>query len=85
MTFKLTKKVNIIENILIFCEGFTLYGLICHYLGVKTRYYDLMGDKNWEMNLNQVEELIDDDTKCIVVTNPSNPCGKRKVEIYSFD
>ena len=31
--------------------------------------------KEWEVDLNHLESLIDENTKCIVVNNPSNPCG----------
>ena len=32
-------------------------------------------EKEWEADLEHMESLIDDNTKCIVVNNPSNPCG----------
>jgi len=37
--------------------------------------YDLLPEKNWEIDLAQMEGLIDDKTKTILVNNPSNPCG----------
>jgi tyrosine aminotransferase len=44
-------------------------------LGVEIRYYDLIADKGWEVNLDTVKSLIDKKTKAILVTNPSNPCS----------
>jgi tyrosine aminotransferase len=32
-------------------------------------------DKNWEVNLDDIEKLIDDKTAAIIINNPSNPCG----------
>ena len=32
-------------------------------------------DKGWEVDLDHLESLIDEKTKAIIVTNPSNPCG----------
>ena len=39
------------------------------------RYYNLLPDKGWEIDLVQVESLIDQHTKAIVLNNPSNPTG----------
>jgi tyrosine aminotransferase len=32
-------------------------------------------DNNWEADLQQLENLIDEKTVTIIVNNPSNPCG----------
>lgn len=32
-------------------------------------------EKNWEIDLEHLESLIDDKTVAILVNNPSNPCG----------
>lgn len=37
--------------------------------------YDLLPDKNWEIDLEQMEGLIDGKTRTVLVNNPSNPCG----------
>ena len=32
-------------------------------------------DRNWEVDTNMLDEMIDENTAAIVVNNPSNPCG----------
>ena len=63
------------ENILLPKPGFSLYQTIAEQYGIECRYYDLIAEKNWEANLEQMEEKVDEKTKLIFVNNPSNPCG----------
>lgn len=35
----------------------------------------MIPDKEWEIDIKELEELTDEKTKCIVIINPSNPCG----------
>jgi len=63
------------DNILLPKPGFSLYPTICAYLGVECRYYNLLPDKGWEADLDHMMSLADSKTKCIIVNNPSNPCG----------
>ena len=37
--------------------------------------FDLQPEKSWEVDLQHMESLIDERTSCMIVTNPSNPCG----------
>lgn len=39
------------------------------------RYYNLLPENNWEADLSHLESQIDKNTACIVINNPSNPCG----------
>lgn len=32
-------------------------------------------EKSWEIDLEHLESLIDDNTMAVIVCNPSNPCG----------
>lgn len=63
------------QNILIPKPGFSIYKTLAEGFGVECRYYDLIPERNWEVDLDQLESLIDANTATIVVTNPSNPCG----------
>lgn len=55
--------------------GFTLYETLMHPLNVEPRYYNLLAEKNWEIDLDQMASLIDDRTAAIIVNNPNNPTG----------
>jgi tyrosine aminotransferase len=35
----------------------------------------LQPDRQWEVDIDHLESLIDEHTAAIVVNNPSNPCG----------
>ncbi|XP_057291546.1 tyrosine aminotransferase-like [Hydractinia symbiolongicarpus] len=63
------------DNMLCPKPGFSLYKTIGTSNGVDVRYYNLMPNKEWEVDLEHMESLIDEKTKFIVVNNPSNPCG----------
>ena len=38
-------------------------------------------ERLWEVDLDHMESLIDDNTAAIIVNNPSNPCGS----VYTRD
>lgn len=63
------------QNILIPKPGFSIYRTLAEGFGVECRYYDLIPENNWEVDLEQLESLIDSNTAALIVTNPSNPCG----------
>lgn len=63
------------QNILIPKPGFSIYGTLAEGFGIETRSYTLIPEKNWEVDLDNLESLIDEHTAAIIVTNPSNPCG----------
>lgn len=37
--------------------------------------FDPQPEKSWEVDLPHLESLVDERTSCLIVTNPSNPCG----------
>jgi tyrosine aminotransferase len=55
--------------------GFSLYKTLCDAKGIAIKTYDLLPEKNWEADPAQIESLIDEHTACILINNPSNPCG----------
>jgi tyrosine aminotransferase len=63
------------DNILVPRPGFPLYGTLMRPHGIEDRPYDLQINRGWEADLVQMEGLIDERTKAIIVNNPSNPCG----------
>ncbi|KAI9277073.1 tyrosine aminotransferase [Phascolomyces articulosus] len=63
------------QNILLPRPGFSLYRSLADVKQVEGRYYNLLPEKNWQADLEQMESLIDDNTAAILVNNPSNPCG----------
>lgn len=38
-------------------------------------FFSIKEENNWEIDLDELESMIDDKTKAIIVNNPSNPCG----------
>ncbi|XP_042294363.1 tyrosine aminotransferase [Sceloporus undulatus] len=63
------------QNILVPRPGFSLYKTLAHSMGIEVKFYDLLPEKSWESDLKQMESLVDEKTACLVVNNPSNPCG----------
>ncbi|TMW60612.1 hypothetical protein Poli38472_000654 [Pythium oligandrum] len=71
----LTGLLNPGDNILLPKPGFPLYQVICDAHKIKCKFYNLLPEKNWEVDLEHLESLIDENTKAILINNPSNPCG----------
>jgi tyrosine aminotransferase len=63
------------SNMLLPRPGFPLCQVLCDYHGVEPRYYDLVPDRNWEIDIDSVRAVADERTCALVVNNPSNPCG----------
>eukprot|EP00095_Tigriopus_kingsejongensis_P009478 maker-scaffold322_size207131-snap-gene-1.15 protein:Tk09478 transcript:maker-scaffold322_size207131-snap-gene-1.15-mRNA-1 annotation:"tyrosine aminotransferase" len=63
------------QNILVPRPGFPLYATLAKGLGIETKEYDLIPEKNWEIDLAHMEAQIDQNTVAILINNPSNPCG----------
>ncbi|KAI8089041.1 tyrosine aminotransferase [Halteromyces radiatus] len=63
------------QNILLPRPGFSLYGSLAAIRSLETKYYNLLPEENWQIDLAHMESLIDENTCAILVNNPSNPCG----------
>jgi tyrosine/nicotianamine family aminotransferase len=63
------------SNMLLPRPGFPLCEVLCEYHGVEPRFYDLDPEKGWEINIDSIAALADENTCGLVVNNPSNPCG----------
>lgn len=78
-------------NILLPKPGFPYYEAVCQSCHLEARHFDLLPDKDWEVDLDAVEALADENTVAMVIINPGNPCGNvfthqhlQKVFIISF-
>lgn len=67
-------------NVLIPRPGFPIYELCATFRRLEIRYYDLLPENGWEVDLDSVEALADQNTVGFVIINPGNPCGN----VYSY-
>ncbi|KJE96524.1 tyrosine aminotransferase [Capsaspora owczarzaki ATCC 30864] len=81
----ITALANPGQNILIPRPGFSLYQTLADSKGIKVRHYNLLPEKNWEIDLEHLQSLVDDQTAAIVVNNPSNPCGSNYSRAHLLD
>ncbi|KAI6177244.1 Tyrosine aminotransferase [Aphelenchoides bicaudatus] len=63
------------ENILVPAPGFPLYTTLCRPNGIDTRQYNLKMNDGGLIDLTHLEAQIDENTRAIIVNNPSNPTG----------
>ncbi|XP_019720811.1 tyrosine aminotransferase isoform X1 [Hippocampus comes] len=63
------------DNILVPRPGFSLYKTLALSFGIEVKFYNLLPEKSWEVDLQHLESQVDDRTSLLIVTNPSNPCG----------
>ncbi|KAH7533393.1 tyrosine aminotransferase isoform X1 [Ziziphus jujuba] len=62
-------------NILLPRPGYPQYEARAAFDHLEVRHFDLIPERDWEVDLDSVEALVDDNTAAIVIINPSNPCG----------
>ncbi|KAJ8556146.1 hypothetical protein K7X08_022904 [Anisodus acutangulus] len=62
-------------NLLLPKPGYPFYEARAACSNVEVRHFDLLPEKGWEVDLERVEALVDDNTIAIVIINPGNPCG----------
>ena len=69
--------LNPSETILLPKPGFSFYETVAQRYGFKCKFYNLLPNNNWDIDINDLEEQIisDKSIKVILVNNPSNPCG----------
>jgi len=71
----ITGMLNEGDNLLMPRPGFPLYQVLAESVGAEVKLYDLLPEQNWEADTAQLEALVDDRTRAVVINNPSNPCG----------
>ncbi|KAH9423029.1 hypothetical protein DERP_007621 [Dermatophagoides pteronyssinus] len=62
-------------NMLVPRPGFPLYKTLSATIGVQIKYYNLLPERNWQIDIDDLESKIDENTAAIIYNNPSNPCG----------
>ncbi|KAL2944430.1 putative aminotransferase TAT2 [Bienertia sinuspersici] len=55
--------------------GFPIYQLYATFRHIEVRQFNLVPTKGWEVDLDSVQALVDENMVAIVVFNPGNPCG----------
>ncbi|KAI3991597.1 hypothetical protein MKX01_008037 [Papaver californicum] len=68
-------------NILLPRPGFPYYEACAGFRNLEYRHFDLLPEKGWEVDLEAVEALADENTVGMVITNPGNPCGS----VYTYE
>ncbi|KAL8468778.1 hypothetical protein ACS0TY_031827 [Phlomoides rotata] len=68
-------------NILFPRPGYPLYEARAAFSDLEVRHFDLLPDEGWEVDLDGVDALADDNTIAMVVINPGNPCGN----VFTFE
>ncbi|CAN1844539.1 Probable aminotransferase TAT2 [Linum perenne] len=68
-------------NILLPRPGFPYYEARAAVSKLEVRHFDLLPERGWEVDLEAVESLADENTVAMVIINPGNPCGC----VYSYE
>ncbi|KAL6654103.1 hypothetical protein ACP70R_007568 [Stipagrostis hirtigluma subsp. patula] len=68
-------------NILIPRPGFLLHEARAVFNGMEARYFNLVPDRGWEVDLDGLQALADKNTVAMVIVNPGNPCGN----VYTYE
>ncbi|OVA11520.1 Aminotransferase [Macleaya cordata] len=68
-------------NILFPKPGFPNYEASAGFRKFEYRHFDLLPEKGWEVDLDAVEALADENTVGMVIINPGNPCGN----VYTYE
>ncbi|CAL4984126.1 unnamed protein product [Urochloa decumbens] len=62
-------------NILLPRPGYLFYHARAVFNGMEVRYFDLVPERGWEVDLDSLQALADRNTVAMVIVNPGNPCG----------
>ncbi|GAA5928571.1 hypothetical protein JCM3775_004568 [Rhodotorula graminis] len=73
------------KNVLFPRPLFTAYETMSAISRCEIRYYDLLPEQDWEVDLAHLESLIDENTAFVMLNNPSNPCGSNWSEKHLRD
>ncbi|ESQ46510.1 hypothetical protein EUTSA_v10000548mg [Eutrema salsugineum] len=68
-------------NIMLPRPGYPHYDARAVYSRLEIRKYDLLPERDWEIDLDALEAAADENTVAMVLINPNNPCGN----VYTYD
>jgi aspartate aminotransferase len=71
--FSLLKKG---DNVIVPSPHWISYELILKRLGIKAKFLKTDINENWKIDTNEFCELIDENTKLIILNNPNNPTSR---------
>ncbi|KVI04291.1 Aminotransferase, class I/classII [Cynara cardunculus var. scolymus] len=63
------------SNILLPKPTFPYYDLFARSSNLEVRHFDLLPEKDWEIDLDSVVAVADENTVAMFIINPGNPCG----------
>src|SRR5581483_478220 len=63
------------DEFVYFDPAYPAYASCANYLGAKTVAIPLLEEKNWRMDLDELERRVSDRTKAIMINSPHNPTG----------
>jgi aspartate aminotransferase len=64
------------DNVIILSPHWTAYELTAKSLSVDAKLIKTRLESNWEVNVEDLETLIDNKTKLLILNNPNNPTSK---------
>src|SRR5882724_3669237 len=71
----LTALVNEGDQVLLPAPGYPIYPAILNKLGAIACYYHLESDGGWQPSITEIESLITERTRALLLINPNNPTG----------
>jgi aspartate/methionine/tyrosine aminotransferase len=71
----LTALVNDGDEVLLPAPGYPIYPAILNKLGAIARYYTLNSSDAWQPSIEEINSLITNRTRAVVLINPNNPTG----------
>jgi alanine-synthesizing transaminase len=71
----LTALVNDGDEVLLPAPGYPIYPAILNKLGATARYYRLDSTRRWQPSIEEIDSLITNQTRALVLINPNNPTG----------
>lgn len=68
-------------NILLPRPGYPNYEARAAFNNLEVRHFDLIPERGWEVDVDGLESLADENTTAMVLINPNNPCGS----VYTYE